>query len=85
MKIAKIIIDAEYHGYTYFRDNPGIDCSQPNPAGGWTDAVINAIGSSDLRTEYGIRNEDEWSDFLSIYETNAQKAWLEEKKFAENN
>ena len=79
MKIAKIVTDAKEHGAVYYRDNPEIDCSQPNPSGGWTDAVINAAGSDEIRAEYDIRNNRDWSRFLTLYETCAQAAWEEEK------
>lgn len=40
----------------------------PNPAGGWTDSLINAFGSSEIRDKYLLNTDEQWSEFLDLWE-----------------
>jgi hypothetical protein len=84
LNIEKIKKDAYEEGQEFRRNHPDSDCSQPDPAGGWTDGTINAIGSEEFAREYGVtidddgeKDSDEWDQLLNLYEAHAQKGWDE--------
>jgi hypothetical protein len=78
----KLVKDAVQDGKQYRWDNPEIDCSEPSPHGGWTEAIINAIGSEQFCEDYNIPysrengpDEDVWDEALELWEKHAQLGW----------
>lgn len=81
----KKIKDAAFEDGQCFRnENPNIDCSEPSSNGGWTDSLLSAATSTELARDFGIEldeddewDTDEWDQFLTIYEAEAQRGWEE--------
>jgi hypothetical protein len=94
MNREKVKKDAYEDGQDFRRENPDVDCSEPNPSGGWTDALLSAATCTELCHEYGIpthevdtngsiceecADDDQWSEFLDTWETDAQRGWEDAK------
>jgi hypothetical protein len=94
MNREKVKKDAREDGQRFRWENPEVDCSEPNPSGGWTDALLSAATCTELCHEYGISthcvetngsiceecaDDDQWSEFLDTWETEAQRGWEDSK------
>jgi hypothetical protein len=94
MNREKVKKDAYEDGQNFRCENHDIDCSAPNYSGGWTDALLSATTRVEICHEYGIptndvetngsiceecADDDQWSEFLDTWETEAQRGWEDAK------
>ena len=70
MKSEKIVQDAKHDAIVYANEYGGkLPDFYSGSCGGWVDTLIDACGSGEIRKEYEIKNDDDWHEFLNLYES----------------